>query len=321
MNLGSLQKNIKTISSNQGIDYYRNIVQGRFNNTRLKRLVNLYQLNYKNGVAQGFGDYIRGCFLLLQVAMMNNLKFDMNFINHPISEFLEIPPDQKEEIIDYKNVYRYMQNNVDKMHENFYRDFCSHLNFIYSSNYYLFCNSYPISKITNFQRRVILSKIRPNEELEGAITDAETKLNLPESYRVLHIRTGDMFILRNKKLDALTALRIYDQVKKFILPNRYYLVLSDNNELKLYLSAKFSNINILVNDITHLGESKNPSASSVKNTLVDFFLMRKAKSIISFTANPHGTSFSEWCAKLYNIPYYCEMLNISKKNWFTVEMR
>ena len=318
MNLGSLQNNIKSINKHTHYFGYKILSPQNFKNNKVNRLVNLYQMQYRNSPAQGFGDYIRGCFFLLQVAMMNNLRFDMNLVNHPIGEFFEISQEQKEEKIDFKNVYRYMPNNLEKMHKEFYGEFCSHLNQIYSANYYLFCNSYPISAITTFQRRVILSKIKPNEELLSSIKEAETKLKLPESYRVLHIRSGDTFILKNKKIDSLTALNVYDQVKKFVLPNKYYLLLADNNELKIYLAKKMPNVNVLLNDITHLGESKNHSSLSVKNTLVDFFLMSKAKSIISFTVYPHGTSFSEWCAKLYNIPYYCEMLNAFKKTWFSV---
>ena len=320
MNLGSLQKNIKSINNHNHTHpfSYKNRFQGRFQNTQLKRVVNLYQMHYKNGVAQGFGDYLRGSFCLLQMAMLNNLKFDINFVNHPIGEFLVIPQEQKEETIDFKNIYRYMPNNVEKMHKVFYTDFCDYLNLVRVPNYYLFCNSYPMAPITNSQRRIILSKIRPTEELVSSIEEAERQLELPVSYGVIHVRTGDQFILKNKKLDKITALSIFEQITKHVSQNKQYLLLSDNNQLKEYLSKNIPNIKVLINEITHLGESARPNSTSVKNTLVDFFLMSKAKIIISFTINPHGTSFSEWCGKLYNIPYYCEMLNISKKNWFSI---
>uniref|UniRef100_A0A6C0F5C2 Uncharacterized protein n=1 Tax=viral metagenome TaxID=1070528 RepID=A0A6C0F5C2_9ZZZZ len=318
MNLGSLQKNIKSIGNNSAIFGYKNIINGKYQNNKLKRLINLYQSQYRNGIAQGFGDYLRGSFFLLQIAMKNNLKFDMNFVNHPIGEFLEISQEQREEEIDFKNICRYLPNNVEKMHKEFYAEFSRHLNLINVPNYYLFCNSYPISHITNFQRRIILSKIRPTEELFSTIKNVEKQLNLSTTYGVIHIRTGDAFILQNKKIDMLSTLSILNQIKKYISPIRQYLLLSDNNELKEYLAKSIPNAKFIINDITHLGESKNPSSISVKNTLVDFFLMSKAKSIISFTINPHGTSFSEWCAKLYNIPYYCEMLNVAKKKWFSM---
>lgn len=318
MNLGSLQKNIKNINNHSHHFGYKNRIHGEFQNNQLKGLVNLYQSHYKNGIAQGFGDYLRGCFFLLQVSIMNNLKFDMNFVNHPIGEFLVIPQEQKEEAIDFKNIYRYMPNNVEKMHKEFYAEFCNHLNLIRVPKYYLFCNSYPIAHITNIQRRIILSKIIPTEELISSIKEVERQLELPASYCVIHVRTGDSFILQDKNLDKLMASSIFEQIKKHILQNKQYLLLSDNNQLKEYLSKNIRNLKVVINEITHLGESKKPNSTSVKNTLVDFFLMSKSKSIISFTINPHGTSFSEWCAKLYNIPYYCERLNISKKNWFSL---
>ena len=60
-----------------------------FRNHKLKKLVNVYQLHYKNGVAQGFGDYLRGCFCLLQISNMLGLQFDMDLKNHPMSKFLQ----------------------------------------------------------------------------------------------------------------------------------------------------------------------------------------------------------------------------------------
>ena len=290
-----------------------------FHNNKLKRIVNLYQLKYVNSVAQGFGDYLRGCFCLLQIAMKNNLQFDINFENHPISQFLEKNLD-KDTLINYSNVYRYMQNNLEKDHLLFYNGFCRHLNSINTQNYYLFCNSYPIANITQDQREFIKSKIQPNNELVIAVnkTIKDLKLKIVDGqpyFYTIHIRTGDKFLLQNNKLSPEVANRIAAQIQKYVVSSRIYLVLSDNSDLKAVLINIFPNFKAHFKDITHLGESINPPEESVKNTLTDFFLMSKSKSILSFSVYPHGTSFSEWCAEMYNIPYHCIQLDVFKKTW------
>jgi len=60
-----------------------------FYNKKLKQIVNIYQLKYTNGIAQGLGDYIRGCFCLLQISLLLNLQFDMELTNHPISKYIK----------------------------------------------------------------------------------------------------------------------------------------------------------------------------------------------------------------------------------------
>jgi len=312
MNLGNLKRNINAINSSP---QYKHRGRLGLQNSTLKRVVNLYQLKYANSVAQGFGDYLRGCFCLLQMAMKHNLRFDINFANHPISQFLEIPEEQKEEKINYNQVYRYMKDNLEKDHASFYNEFCRHLNMVYLPNYYLFCNSYPFARVNRLQRTIISSKFKPNNEMRDAIEHALTDLQFREPYYTIHIRTGDKFILQNNKMTDEIAAKIYFQIREFIIPQRNYLLLSDNNELKAYLIKRFSNFRALFKEITHLGESKDPSANSVKNTLLDFFLMSKSKSVLSFSVYPHGTSFSEWCSELYNIPYHCIQLDVAKRSW------
>jgi hypothetical protein len=36
-------------------------------NGKFKKVVNAYQLKYKNEISSGFGDYLRGCFALIQL--------------------------------------------------------------------------------------------------------------------------------------------------------------------------------------------------------------------------------------------------------------
>jgi hypothetical protein len=89
-----------------------------------------------------------------------------------------------------------------------------------------------------------------------------------------------------------------------------FLLIADNNEIKYLLRDEFPDFKLYFKDITHLGEGVELEREKVKNTLLDFYLMSYATNIYSFTSYPHGSGFSYWCSKLYNIPYNCKYIHI-----------
>ena len=40
----------------------------------------------------------------------------------------------------------------------------------------------------------------------------------------------------------------------------------------------------------------------------DFYLLANSNTIHSLTSYPHGSGFSYWCAKTFNIPYVCKYI-------------
>ena len=58
-------------------------ISKRFNNPKLKKIINTYHLKLKNSNTPGFGDYLRGCFCLYQVSKILGLEFDMDLKNIP----------------------------------------------------------------------------------------------------------------------------------------------------------------------------------------------------------------------------------------------
>jgi len=57
-----------------------------------------------------------------------------------------------------------------------------------------------------------------------------------------------------------------------------------------------------------MGEGTVLERQKVKNTMLDFYLLANSDAIHSFTAYPHGSGFSFWCAKTYGIPYSCKYI-------------
>ena len=63
---------------------------------------NIYQEKYINTSATGLGDFIRGSYFLMQFCDDNNISYNINLLNHPISQFLEIYINKQPLILDIK---------------------------------------------------------------------------------------------------------------------------------------------------------------------------------------------------------------------------
>lgn len=292
----------------------------RLQNLRLKKVVNLFQKRYTNGNSMGFGDYIRGSLCLIQIAQIHGLQFDMNYINHPVSKFLTNTTNNDQlsiesNTINYNGISMFTDNNFDRNNKTFHKKMIDLLNSVQTSHYYLFCNSYPIINPSDTQRRIVASKIQPNEVLQEAIKSSMEALGLERGgYRVIHIRTGDRYLLNNAPIDKNLISKVVQTINKNVtrLSSHKYLILSDNNELKKVLSTIYpkNKFIIQINSITHLGEGAIKDDESVKNTLIDFFLIAQSNAIISMSPYFHETSFSKYCGILFGIPNIFNKLDI-----------
>lgn len=281
------------------------------NNTNLKKIVNVYQIKYINAPGGGLGDFLRGSFFLLQIAMTYGLRFDIDYNNHPLCKFLYKEKNTIDEQIDYPNVYYYHPDNFGNTTQKFYNNFIKYLNYNRVDTLYLLNNNVPIQNITEFQANFIKSKFLPNEELTNAITKEMNKLNIqPNNFSVIHIRTGDRFIVNGENLDNELITKVTEILSKINL-NDPIVLFSDCNKLKIYLKNKYPQIIININEITHLAiEHKPDNYTSIKNTLIDFFIMSKSNKIYAMSPYGHRTGFSEYCSKMFIIPYEFYNLNI-----------
>jgi hypothetical protein len=290
-------------------------ISRNFNNKKIKKIVNVYQLKYKNGVAQGLGDYIRGCFSMLQVSALLGLSFDMDISNHPMSKFLLLPEDFDKTDIKYEEVYMFKNSNYIPINSksyiknsyNFFNELVNHLNTSYSESSetaFLFCNSFPMFNVQDIGCKFIRSRLCPNELMQKNIKYALDRLELiPKRFAVIHIRSGDKYLLKDGALNSVVVKKIVNILSKNMKPATKYLLISDNNKIKILLKNIFPQITIQISKIAHLGESINPSDDSIMETLLDFYLMSNAFQIISFSPYNWGSGFSQWCSILYKIPY------------------
>jgi len=287
--------------------------KNKFNNTTLKKIVNVYQLKYKDGNnSPGFGDYLKSCFFLLQLCKMLELDFDMNFKNHPISKYLITEYQETTDIGDYSNIeyprwaeHIYIENNG-------LNSFINNLNNVQTQNCYLLTNGWPIVKIKQRGINIIRSKLIPNDVLNTNVNRFMQNLNLqPKNFTTIHIRCDDKIFNSN---DNKVILEVFNKIKSIIIPfivtnNTRCLILSNSNKLKNCIKTlNFNNICFKNSNIVHLGGDNDAYKTNINDddalldTLKDFFVMAKSKNILSLSTYGWGSCFSDMCSQIYSIP-------------------
>jgi hypothetical protein len=285
-----------------------------YKNTKLKKIVNVYQKNYINSKGPGFGDFLRGSFYLTYVCMVLGLDFDIDIKNHPMSMYLK--NDISLYNIDYSNIETFIDycNNERK----FIINFINKLNNYNDEIFYLFNNSIPSFVIENPEfniiqkaKDIIIPKIEPKDFILEMLDNKLDMCKLKrKQYGIIHIRAGDYF-MNIKKIDIdkhQISVKHINDIITFIsrhcsTKKKKYIVVGDCDKIKKKISSKFNNIINFETKITHLGEDDNINNDTLIDTILDFNIMRFSNSIISFTAYGHGSGFSKYCSAIYNVPF------------------
>jgi hypothetical protein len=306
----------------------------RLKKKHVKKIYHIYQEKYANNSnPTGFGDFIRSCFFIIQFSIKYNFDYEI-LINHPIAEFLQnyaskyfnskILNKLLNNTVHIFNVTNWTesifdkQNNIEqfilsKQKYNLFIDYLCSLpinnNSIFSYNIF-----FPIDNISLEEIDKIKFIFEPSREIIQYVDETLLSLNLVKNnFFILHIRSGDSYLKgENKIFHSLYFEIIKNEIIEVIFNNKdkHVLLIADNNEIKYLLRDEFPYFKLYFKDITHLGEGMELEREKVKNTLLDFYLMSYATHIYSFTSYPHGSGFSYWCSKLYNIPYNCKYINV-----------
>jgi len=313
------------------IDLEKSEVFGEKQESLLKRnyqgiiLVNCYQFNYGNGKATGFGDFLRGCYYLMQYCEEKKYTCQIDFSRHLLCRFLKHKRNYGN-IIENRPIYKFTDINanlsvginkeIDHLVKNNYDIFENFLEDqqILQSHLFFFTNSFPLYSPTKSQKERMRFLLEPTEEITESCKQIMDRLELiKKRFILIHIRFGDEYLVENNKIfdgdiletvkreiSSLLSLTFKNQNQN---QNQKYLLLADNNEIKKYLIRLYPFFKTFFKEITHFGEGVSLEAEKVKNTMVDFYLMSCSEQIYSYSCYLHGSGFSRWCAKTYDIPY------------------
>jgi hypothetical protein len=279
----------------------------------VKRICNVYQTEYRDGkFPTGFGDFIRGCYFLMDFCDRYNVQFDYA-INHPISKCLK----WKRSIQVNKSIVFFTDNNClahivrddQTIHtetgeiDGKFKKFLAKKSLTYNGAAYIYNIVYPSHKISARHKAYMRTLLTPSIEMSRLVDAVLHKFGVaPRAYNVVQLRSGDDnsgFVIDETYIKSVC--REIDQEIPTIL-------IADNNDVKRQIVNRLPKLHAIYEPITHLGEGVVQEDERVKNTMVDFYLMANALSILSLTCYEHGSGFSQWCAETYNIPYVCKLV-------------
>jgi hypothetical protein len=290
-------------------------------------ITNIYQKTYNNNkYATGFGDFIRGCYFLLDFCEL--FQFQPNIvINHPLNEFLENTSishnhsiGQIVSMFEDNNWNKHVLNQdniiVNTIRKNdtmtkFAHYLCASP--IANNNINIYNILFPYFDVSTEHKQFMCDILKPSPEIKAHVVSALGKFGLTEhNYICIHIRSGDNYLNCTDKQFNLTYLNhIINNIIALLdqHPNTFFLLIADNNFIKMYLSSKqLHRLYIIFNEIGHLGENAQLDRNKVKNTMLDFYLFAHSSHIYAFSSYDHGSGFSFWCAKTYGIPYSCKII-------------
>jgi hypothetical protein len=283
----------------------------------INKIVNVYQQFYNNfSKATGFGDFIRGSYFIIQFCERYGLKYEIS-MNHPIKKYLkmhscdlykECEPNLLINAFDKPNFHP--DNPEKSANEEIIDNFFDYLKDpnqrIKNKTASVYVISFPFKKITEQHRQIMRNYLAPTELFKNFIINLLHSSQLIfKKYIVIHVRSGDSVLIYNQDINLEYLKNIIIEIYKIYNPRYNYLLLSDSVKLKEKIIKVFPTIRSHFKEISHLGEGVKLSEETIKNTMVDFFLMAYSEKIYSYSCYDHGTGFSKWCAETFNIPYKC----------------
>lgn len=323
----NLQLTQPPLISNTGLE----ILPYDINNIRkrgIRVIHNVYQSKYKYGMTStGLGDFIRGSYFLIDFCI--KYKFIPKIIfNNCISKFLKVKTSGLEriqdilaQILSFPNgnfMYFNIANDGTifepiKDNKRIMSDFVDYLTLVpvYNHTVFAYCISLPMNNISDIAKKYMRTILEPVLEVKLEVNNILEELELVrKEFSVIHIRSGDKYLKQSTcKFNPDYINKLLFAINERIDVNKKYLLISDNNQIKNIILTRFPDMKAVVKEITHFGEGQVLEEEKVKNTLIDFYLLSLTREIFSFSSYKHGSGFSYWCAKTYDIPYICKYIS------------
>jgi hypothetical protein len=294
-------------------------IASAYSNTTLKKVVNVYQTQFVDFKASGFGDYLRGSFMMLQLLRTLekytgvHVDFDMDLRNHPMSKYL-VCDDTLERPASYPSLGNFHidsllvnQDENDIAYQHIVREVIRYFNKIQQPNFFAFCcKDIVFTEILDSEKALIRSRIQPTAEMETYITDSLTRLGVTGPYTTIHVRLNDAVCFPHAVGSSQATLNttliedLVASVRSKIDQSKTYVLVSSSTAVKDSLTG--GNILSLPTAICHIGQNQEPTDEQLKDTLLDFYLMSRSAEILAFSTYER-TGFSLECANIYGVPY------------------
>jgi hypothetical protein len=233
----------------------------------------------------GLGDALRGTIQTFMLCKKKGYRFYVDLSLHPIHKFLIASENPYSDLVQSKKDKIRMipaSKNLELK-----------LNAMEDGIHCFFTNAHCTEKIDDECKTFIKTLLTPVSSLEDEIMKA--RLTIPyDSYSILHFRLGDQELVQKSKINiSRELLRLIHQNKDL-----KSVLISDSNTLKNHPEV-ISDIFVLNTFSQHIGCSDE---ESIKDTLIDFFLITKSDKIKTYSCYNWVSGFVNWASKIYDIP-------------------
>jgi hypothetical protein len=278
-------------------------------------LIHSYK-NKPNGM--GLGDFIRGSISCYQLCKKLNLHFSIDFKYHPISYYLQQNNIVYSETdihdlqdIDYNDIRwsndgsgigNVLQQTVFRLEIRLlehYKD----LRILSHEDCVLYTNVWPSFPLEDDDKEFIKNSFLPSSELSKLILNS---IPTDKQYEVIHIRSGDLYAFNvqvgethNRSTEELLE-KIDHKINDIKNSTEHKIIIfSDSHELKNIISNKYNLLTVNTKP-THCALETNHE--TIRDTLIDFFIMSRAKHIHQFSVHYWGSGFSTSINWIYDVP-------------------
>ena len=259
----------------------------------------LVQSYFSKEKGMGLGDFIRGSIACKQLCVEYSIPFEIDFRHHAMGKYLKhnntAPPIPIEEIVNFQDIgnasIRALKSSLEKR---------GALRNLRSYNLGIYTNVWPVFKIPRRISCSIRNYLEPTLECERAIRHALDGL---KDYRVIHIRAGDLLsfntqvgdVVDHTLADIICKLSEIEKIKA--QSNIPCLIMSDSLEVKQMISEKWG-----IKSTPSIPAHMALEESSTLDTLVDFFILSRARVVHQFSVHHWGSGFSDSANWIYNVP-------------------
>ena len=214
-------------------------------NSKIKIINNVYKTNFKNAESSGFGDFIRGCFFLLEFCENNKLIVDFHIYDSNLKLYLKNiinKPNINDNIaseIDRFMLPNYELSNVNGVigykNNSIYDDeFINYLNNTkyYSKNIFINTINFPSNNISKKHVDIMKYILEPINSLKVEINNLLKDLELVEkTFTTYHLRLGDEYLNdQNNNIEESIIDKLLDKIT--INEDDNYLIISDSVFIK-----------------------------------------------------------------------------------------
>ena len=284
-------------------------------NMKLKKIIGVYQIEFADFKASGLGDFVRGSFTMMQlIRLLNkytpaNIKYDMDFHNHPMGRYLVANPAlEKPEFYSeisnmHINTLMVTQDEADLGYQHLLREMVQFVNRSGGPTVHGFvCRDNVFEEILDSERDLIKRRMVPTSEFDAYVTSTLTEMGVVAGcYTVIHVRMDDSSCFPPKPIGQPQIDDIVAAVEMVLRDDVQYVVLSNSDQVKDALKEK-TNVHMKTTGICHIGQNVKQTEQQTKDTLLDYFIMARAAAISAFSTYDR-TGFSLECSKVYSIPY------------------